>query len=70
MSGQILPRPLGLTGLDPQARYEVTLLNPEDAAPQSRHKAALRQGPLVLSGRALMSGGLRRRWHGPRPCGW
>ncbi|GAB1477486.1 alpha-galactosidase [Paracoccaceae bacterium] len=59
MSAKILPRPLCLTGLQPEARYEVTLLNPEDAAPQSRGKAALQHGPLQLSGRALMSGGLR-----------
>ena len=58
MSRQILPRPLALTGLDPTARYEVTLLNPEDAPPQSRHMAALQRGPMRLSGRALMSGGL------------
>lgn len=59
MSRQILPRPLALTGLDPGARYEVRLLNPEDAPPRSRGKAALQHGPLVLTGRALMAGGLR-----------
>lgn len=59
MSRQILPRPLPLTGLDPEARYEVTLLNPEDAPPQSRGRSALQQGPLVLTGRALMAEGLR-----------
>jgi len=59
MSRQILPRPLCLTGLEPEARYEMTLLNPEDAPRQSRGMAALQHGPLVLSGRALMDGGLR-----------
>lgn len=59
MSRQILPRPLVLNGLDPAARYELRLLNPEDAPPQSRGLAALQQGPLVLTGRALMTAGLR-----------
>jgi alpha-galactosidase len=58
MSRQILPRPICLTGLDPDARYELRLLNPEDAPPQSRGKSALQRGPITLSGRALMSGGI------------
>jgi alpha-galactosidase len=57
-SAQILPRPLRLTGLDPDARYRVTLLNPEDAPPQSRGPCALKTGPLTLSGRALMGQGI------------
>lgn len=57
-SAQILPRPLRLTALDPAARYRVTLRNPEDAPPQSCGPVALKSGPLTLSGRALMSGGL------------
>ncbi len=57
-SSQILPRPLRLTALDPEAAYEIRLLNPEDAAPQSRGPNALKSGPLTLSGRALMSRGL------------
>ena len=39
--------------------HEVMLLNPEDAPPQSRGRSALQQGPLVLTGRALMAEGLR-----------
>ncbi|MDH3264548.1 MAG: alpha-galactosidase, partial [Paracoccaceae bacterium] len=58
-SAQILPRPLRLAGLDPEARYCVTLKNPEDAPPQSRGPCALKEGPLTLSGRALMSRGLQ-----------
>lgn len=58
MSQQILPRPLRLTALDPLARYEVALINPADAPPQSRGPAALKTGPVVLTGRALMSMGL------------
>jgi alpha-galactosidase len=57
-SAQILPRPLRLAGLDPAARYRVRLLNPEDAPPQSRGPCALKTGPLVLTGRALMSRGI------------
>jgi alpha-galactosidase len=57
-STQILPRPLRLTGLDPAARYTVTLINPEDAPRQSRGPNALKTGPLTLSGRALMAQGL------------
>ena len=58
-SAQILPRPVRLTGLDPAARYRVTLQNPEDAAKQSRGPNALKAGPRVLSGQALMGQGLR-----------
>jgi alpha-galactosidase len=36
----------------------VRLLNPEDAPPQSRGPCALKTGPLVLTGRALMSRGI------------
>lgn len=57
-SAQSLPRPLRLTGLDPAARYEAALLNPEDRARQSRGPNALKSGPLILTGQALMSRGL------------
>jgi alpha-galactosidase len=57
-SAQILPRPLRLAGLDPAARYRVALANPEDAPRQSRGPNALKAGPLVLSGQALMGLGL------------
>lgn len=55
---QILPRPLRLAGLDPAARYRITLRNPSDKPPQSRGPNALKDGPLVLSGRALMGQGI------------
>ncbi|MFC3182012.1 alpha-galactosidase [Cypionkella sinensis] len=58
MSRQILPKPLRLTGLDPSAQYEIRLLNPEDAPPQSRAKCALAKGPLRLSGAVLMQQGI------------
>lgn len=58
-SRQILPRPLRLTGLDPEARYEIRLINPQDAPRQSRGPNALKTGPLTLSGRALMTHGIQ-----------
>jgi alpha-galactosidase len=53
-----LPRPLRLTGLDPQASYRVELLNREDIPPHSRGPNALKSGPLDLSGQQLMAQGL------------
>lgn len=58
LSRQILPRPLRLSGLEPEAIYRVTLGNPEDRAPQSRGPVALKSGSLTLSGCALMTQGL------------
>jgi alpha-galactosidase len=57
-SRQILPLPLRLTGLEPEARYQVTLLNPEDAPRQSRGPNALKTTPLTLTGRMLMTRGI------------
>ncbi len=57
-SVQILPRPLRLAGVDPDAVYRLRLVNPEDAPPQSRGPNALKSGVLTLSGRALMQRGL------------
>ena len=55
---QILPRPLRLAGLDPDARYRITLRNTQDKPPQSRGPNALKDGPLTLSGRVLMGQGI------------
>jgi alpha-galactosidase len=57
-SEQVLPRPLRLTGLDPDDRYKLRLINSEDAPKQSRGPNALKSGPLTLTGRSLMSKGL------------
>jgi alpha-galactosidase len=57
-SQQILPRPLRLAGLEPAARYQLTLHNPQDRPPQSRGPNALKTGALTLSGAALMSAGI------------
>lgn len=55
---QQLPRPLRLTGLDPQARYRLHLVNPEDAPPQSRGALALKFEDVTLTGVALMGRGI------------
>ncbi|WP_103258404.1 alpha-galactosidase [Tabrizicola aquatica] len=57
-SRQILPRPLRLAGLEPGARYTVTLTNPEDAPRQSRGPTAMKAAPLTLTGQALMTRGI------------
>lgn len=62
---QLLPRPLGLAGLDPAARYEVTLVNRDDAVRLSRGAPALKAGSLVLSGAALMAQGVALPWAFP-----
>ncbi|MEW7008773.1 alpha-galactosidase [Lentilitoribacter sp. EG35] len=55
----IFARPTALTGLDPNARYKLSLRNPEDAHRTSRGQVALRDGPLELSGQSLMHMGIR-----------
>jgi alpha-galactosidase len=65
LSDQIAPRPLRLTGLDPDARYRVTLRNRDDAPPLSRGSLALKEGPVVQSGQALMCHGLALPWSLP-----
>lgn len=62
---QILPRPLRLTGLNPQARYRITLLNADEAPGLSRGAPALKQGPLILSGQVLMRQGVALPWRFP-----
>lgn len=57
-SVQILPRPLRLAGLQPEARYRLRLINPEDAPRQSRGPNALKSGELTLTGGALMQRGV------------
>lgn len=57
-SVQILPRPVRLAGLEPEAMYRVRLVNGADAPRQSRGPNALKSGALTLSGQALMQRGL------------
>jgi alpha-galactosidase len=64
-SDQILPRPLRLTGLDPQARYRISLVNRDEAPPLSRGAPLLKAQDLEASGRYLMSHGLTLPWRFP-----
>ncbi len=64
-SGQIAPRPLRLTRLDPGARYRVALRNRAEASHLSRAPLALKDGPATLTGQALMRAGLSLPWSHP-----
>ena len=64
-SAQALPRPQRAAGLEPGARYRLTLANPEDRPPQSRGTPALLDGPVTLSGTALMAQGIQLLWSWP-----
>lgn len=64
-STQIAPRPLRLTGLDPNVRYKVELINRGDAVALSRGNPALKQGPVEVSGAYLMGHGLTLPWSFP-----
>lgn len=60
-SRAIAARPFALAGLDPEAIYEVVLINPEDVAPVLNKNAAtgfMKGKPLRLSGRLLMRSGV------------
>lgn len=61
VSGPIAARPLRLAGLDPDALYEFTLVNPEDVTPKlNRYSATGFMGgeSICLSGRVLIQAGL------------
>jgi alpha-galactosidase len=64
-SAQIAPRPLRLTRLDPEARYDVTLINRHTAPVLSRGMPALKDGPIVVSGSYLLHHGLTLPWSYP-----
>ncbi|WP_187428811.1 Alpha-galactosidase [Roseobacter fucihabitans] len=64
-SGQIAPRPLRLTRLEPAARYEISLRNRASATPLSRGTLAIKEGPVTLTGAALMQNGLTLPWSFP-----
>lgn len=55
---QILPRPLRLTGLEPESLYTVSLKTPLTMPGKSRGPSALKTGSVTLSGRVLMTVGL------------
>ena len=64
-SAQIIPRPLRLTGLVPEAQYRLELVNRDEAERLSRGTPALKQGPVTLSGAYLMSQGIALPWSFP-----
>jgi alpha-galactosidase len=64
-SDQILPRPLRLTGLDPQARYRISVVNRDEAPRLSRGAPLLKTQDLEASGQYLMSHGLTLPWRFP-----
>jgi len=64
-SDQILPRPIRLTGLDPEARYAITLVNRDEAPRLSRGAPLLKSRDLEVSGQYLMSHGLTLPWRFP-----
>lgn len=64
-SAQIAPRPLRLTGLDPDRHYRIELVNRADAPRLSRGDQAIKSAPLTLSGAYLMNHGLTLPWTFP-----
>ena len=64
-SMQIIPRPLRLSGLDPNALYKVSLINRTSAPTLSRGTPALKEGSTTLSGTYLMHHGLTLPWSFP-----
>ncbi len=62
---QIMPRPLRLCGLDPDATYELDLVNREEAHHLSRRDTPIKSGPLRLTGQALMAQGVVLPWTFP-----
>ncbi|GLQ34837.1 alpha-galactosidase [Amylibacter marinus] len=64
-SRQILPRPLPLTRLDPDAIYRIQLVNRADPPTLSRAEQAIKTQPLDLSGAYLMNHGLTLPWTFP-----
>ncbi|MFK7868427.1 MAG: alpha-galactosidase [Roseobacter sp.] len=64
-SPQIAPRPLRLTRLVPEARYQISLHNREEVSHLSRGPSALKETDLTLTGAALMHNGLALPWSYP-----
>ncbi|WP_422048788.1 alpha-galactosidase [Shimia sp.] len=62
---QIMPRPLRLTGLEPDARYEIELINRDEAHHLSRREMPIKDRPLTVSGQILMQHGLILPWSFP-----
>ena len=64
-SDQIIPRPLRLTQLDPDAKYRVELVNKDDVTRLSRGTIALKNDPIIVSGSYLMYHGVTLPWSFP-----
>ena len=64
-STQIAPRLLRLTGLEPEASYEISLHNRADGSHLSRGSPELKDGPVRLTGQALMGRGIALPWAFP-----
>ena len=64
-SDQIVPRPLRLTRLSPEAKYRIELVNRDELGHLSRGAPALKSGPLMVSGAYLMYHGLTLPWSFP-----
>ena len=64
-SAQIVPRPLQLTGLNPNAVYGIELINKEDCLGLSRGNPILKHKPIKLSGSYLMNQGITLPWSFP-----
>ena len=65
VSDQILPRPLRLTCLTPDARYRITLRNRADAPGLSRGNPILKSQSVDLTGQYLMHHGVTLPWSFP-----
>ena len=64
-SAQVVPRPLQLTGLSPNAMYQIELINKEDCLGLSRGNPILKHKPIKLSGSYLMHQGITLPWSFP-----
>ncbi|MGJ8621327.1 MAG: alpha-galactosidase [Yoonia sp.] len=64
-SAQIAPRPLRLTGLEPDATYRIDLINRETLHHLSRGTTALKEHALEVSGAYLMGHGITLPWSFP-----
>lgn len=62
---QNVPRPLRLSGLVPDATYQIELINRDEAHHLSRRDLPIKNGPLKLSGQFLMQHGLILPWSFP-----
>ncbi|MEM9433100.1 MAG: alpha-galactosidase [Pseudomonadota bacterium] len=64
-SPQIAPRPLRLTRLDPEAKYEISLVNRNTAPALSRGTPILKSQAIETSGTYLMAHGVTLPWNFP-----